>query len=400
MPKESGNRLKDLQGAGQLTVDAIVGITDIVESMHHTIASVGGILGQAGQTRINGITGMIYQSVRTITELVGKGLDIPLHQLGSLMEANASSPGREAVLSALNGVLGDYLEERNNPLVISMRFRQKGKSLSAEELSCIIQQSKGKVVILVHGLCMNDLQWNREGHDHGAALSQDLGITPLYLHYNTGRHTSENGKEFADLLEAFLSSSSHPIELCIIAHSMGGLVSRSACHYAKLSGHLWPKHLKKMVFLGTPHHGAPLEKGGNWLENILKISPYSRPFSRLGKIRSAGVLDLRYGNVVDEDWEGQNPHALSGDHRTPVPLPEEISCYAFAGTISKQAGKLGDGMIGDGLVTVNSALGRHQNPQLQLLFPEKHQWVGREINHMELLNHPEVYEVLKQRLAV
>ena len=398
-PKESSNRSKDFQGTGKIAVDAIAGITDVVESMHQTITSIGGIVGQSGQTRTKGITGMIYQTVRTVTGLVGKGLDVSLNQLGPLMEASESSPGREAVISALNGVLGDYLVESNNPLAISMRFRRDGKLLINEERSDIIQQSKGKLAILVHGLCMNDLQWNREGYDHGVTLSKDLGITPIYLHYNTGRHISENGREFANLLEAFLSSSPQPIELCIVAHSMGGLVSRSACHYAKLSGHTSLKQLKKMVFLGTPHHGVPLEKGGNWLENILKISPYSMPFSRLGKIRSAGVLDLRYGNVVDEDWKGLNPNVLSGDQRTPVPLPEEVLCYAFAGTISKEVSKLGDVLIGDGLVTVNSALGHHKNPQLQLSFPENHQWVGREINHMDLLNNPEVYEVLNQWLA-
>jgi len=399
MPKESSNRSKDYQGAGQLTVDAILGITDIVESMHHTITSIGGIIGQPGQTRTKGITGMIYKTVRTVTALAGKGLDVSLNHLGSLMEASESSPGREAVLSALNGVLGDYLIGSENPLTISMCFRREGIPLREEELSEIILQSNGKVVILIHGLCMNDLQWNRDGHDHGAALSCDLGITPIYLHYNTGRHISENGKEFANLLETFLTSSPQPIELFIVAHSMGGLVSRSACHYAKLSGHTWLKQLKKMVLLGTPHHGAPLEKGGNWLENILKISRYSLPFARLGKIRSAGILDLRYGNVVDEDWKGLNPHELSGDQRTPVPLPEEVLCYAFAGTISKEVSKLGDDLIGDGLVTVNSALGRHKNPQLQLVFPESHQRVEREINHLDLLNKLEVYEVLNQWLA-
>ena len=399
MSKKSCNRSKDIQGAGKLTVDAIIGITDIVEAMHHTIVSFGGIMGEPDQTRTKGITGMVYKSIRTITEMVGKGLDIPLNQLGSLIEESETSPGREAVLSALNGVLGDYLAARDNPLRISMRFRREGKPLSEEELSEIIGQSHGKVIIMVHGSCMNDLQWNREGHDHGASLFRDLGITPIYLHYNTGLHTSENGRKFTDLLEVLLDQSPQPIELCIVAHSMGGLVSRSAYHYGKLSDHTWLKHLKKFVFLGTPHHGALLEKGGNWIDNLLEISPYSTPFARLGKIRSSGVTDLRYGNVVDEDWKGQDRFKMSEAPRTPVPLPEGVLCYVIAGTTCKEASKLGDDLIGDGLVTVNSALGRHQNPQLQLWFPESHQWVGREMNHLDLLNHPEVYETLKKWLA-
>jgi len=399
MSKESSNRSKDIQGAGKLTVDAIIGITDIVESMHHTIISLGGKLGESDQPRTKGITGIVYNNIRNITEMIGKGLDVSLNQLSSMMEESESSPGREAVLSALNGVLGDYLMARDNPLSISMRFRREGKPLSDEELAEIIQQSKGRLAIMVHGSSMNDLQWNREGHDHGAALSRDLGITSIYLHYNTGLHTSENGKTFSNLLEAFMAQSSQPIELFIVAHSMGGLVSRSACHYGELFGHTWLKKLKKLVFLGTPHHGALLERGGNWIDNLLEINPYSAPFARLGKIRSRGVTDLRYGNVVDEDWKGQNRFKMSKDSRTPVPLPEGVLCYAIAGTTGKEASKVGDELIGDGLVTVNSALGRHLNPQLQLLFPETHQWVGREMNHFEMLNHPEAYETLKKWLT-
>ena len=399
MSKQSSNRPKDLQGAGKLTVDAIVGITDIVESLHHTINSLGGIIGEPDQSRTKGITGFVYHNIRTITGMVGKGVDVSLNRLSSMMEASESSLGREAVLSALNGVLGDYLTDRDNPLSISMRFRREGKPLSDEELAEIIRQSKGRLAIMVHGSSMSDLQWNREGHDHGAALARDLGIIPIYLHYNTGLHTSENGKTLANLLEAFLAQSSQPIELFIVAYSMGGLVSRSACHYGERFGHTWLKKLKKLVFLGTPHHGALLEKGGNWIDTLLEISPYSAPFARLAKIRSSGLTDLRYGNVVDEDWKGKDRFKMEQDSRTPVPLPEGVLCYAMAGTTGKKAGKIGDELIGDGLVTVNSALGRHRNPQFQLLFPETHQWIGREMNHFELLNHPEAYDTLKEWLT-
>ena len=87
-------------------------------------------------------------------------------------------------------------------------------------------------------------------------------------------------------------------ELVIIGHSMGGLVARSACHYGALARHEWMRHLDKLVFVGTPHHGAPLERGGNWVDLLLGASRYSAPLARLGKIRSAGITDLRFGNVV------------------------------------------------------------------------------------------------------
>ncbi len=399
MPKKP-NPSSDLRGAVRITIDAIKGVTDLVEAMHHTIASLGGLLSKPGQKRTRGITGLVYRSIRTVTGWVGGGLDAFLDKLTLIIEDKESSPGREAMLAAVNGVLGDYLADKENPLTISMQLRKNGRVISVEKqtLSELVQQSNGKIILMVHGSCMNDLQWNRQGHDHGAMLASDFGYLSVYLHYNSGRHISENGREFAHLLESFIKKCPQPIELMIIAHSMGGLVSRSACFYAKQTGHSWLSQLQKIIFLGTPHHGAPLEKGGNWIDNILEISPYSKPFSRMGKIRSAGITDLRYGNIVDEDWKGQDRFKLSKDPRIPVHLPNDVACYAIAATTGKESSKVGDALIGDGLVPLNSALGRHKNPDLNLLFPENQQWIGRNMNHLDLLNHPDVYEIITQWL--
>lgn len=390
----------DIRGAGNLAIDAITGITDLVEAMHHTIASLGGILGGANQNRATGITGMVYRNIRTVSGLARDGIDLLLKQFSSLLGEKCSSPEREVVLAALNGVLGDHLAARNNPLTIPMQFRLNGVPLAMgdQTFNQAVQQSGGKIALMVHGSCMNDLQWNRQGHDHGAALARDLGYLPVYLHYNTGLHISQNGREFAGLIEVFIDQLPQPIELLIIAHSMGGLVSRSACHYGKVAGHSWLNHLLKIVFLGTPHHGAPLERAGNWIDIILEISPYSAPFSRLGKIRSAGVTDLRYGNILDEDWKERDRFQCSGDHRIAVPLPDGLQCYTIAATTGKKMSILGDQLIGDGLVTLNSALGRHKNADLNLLFPKTHQWIARDMNHMDLLNQPEVYETIKRWL--
>ena len=336
-------------------------------------------------------------NIRTVTGWVGISIDVMLDRVGAMLRENDDppSPGREAILSALNGVLGDHLVARHNPLAIPMQFRHDGKPLNEQALLETILQSNGRLAIMMHGSCMNDLQWNRQGHDHGASLARDLGFMPLYVHYNTGLHISLNGRKFSDLLETLIDRSPVPLTLFIIAHSMGGLVSRSACHYGKTSGHTWVNHLRKLVFLGTPHHGSPLEKGGNRIDKILEISPYSAPFSALGKIRSRGITDLRYGNVVDDDWKGRDRFDAGGDQRIPVPLPKSVQCYAIAATLRKNSNKLGDHLMGDGLVPLNSALGRHRKARFNLLFPEAHQWVGRNMSHLDLLNHPEVYETMK-----
>lgn len=141
-----------------------------------------------------------------------------------------------------------------------------------------------------------------------------------------------------------------------------------------------------------------MEQGGNRIDNFLEISPYSKPFSRLGKIRSAGITDLRYGTLLDEDWMGRDRFEASDDRRTPVPLPAGVLCYTIAATIGKESSKLGDGLIGDGLVPLNSALGCHKNPDLTLLFPETHQWIARNMKHLDLLNHPDIYKTIKKWL--
>jgi hypothetical protein len=370
-------RASDLRGLNRLAIDATVGATDVVEAMHHNIARVPG-------------AGLVYRSIRGITRLAGSGIDAAFAPFTRLGEGS-SSPRREALLAALNGVLGDHLAATGNPLAIPMQFRHGGEPLAPS--------SGRRLLVLAHGLCMNDLQWSWKGHDHGAALARDFDLTPIYLHYNSGLHVSTNGRAFAGLIEDLVEKWPVPVEeLVILAHSMGGLVTRSACHYGRAAGHSWLRHLKKAVFLGTPHHGSALERGGNRVDSILGVSRYTAPLSRLGKVRSAGITDLRHGNLLDEDWEGQDRFEKPEDLRQPVPLPEGVQCYAMAAAASG-AGDLRSRLFGDGLVPVESALGRHEEARRTLAFPESRQWIAPGMTHFDLLNRPEAYEKIREWLA-
>jgi pimeloyl-ACP methyl ester carboxylesterase len=399
MTTTARNHVQDLRGATRLAVEATKGVTDLVEALHHQIAGGPSLLGRPLEVPVRAIGGLAYGSVRRVTKLVGAGIDLALAHLAPFLGESAPGPQREAVLSALNGVLGDYLHATGNPLAIQMRLRRRGQplALERESLRAALPGATGKLLVLVHGSSMSDLRWSRQGHDHGAALERDLGYTPLYLHYNSGLHVSTNGRMFAGLLESLLGQWPAPVdELAILAHSMGGLVARSACHVASVAGHRWRPKLGKLVFLGTPHHGAPFERAGNWVDLGLGISPYSAPFTRLGKIRSAGVTDMRYGNLRDEDWEGRDRFEHGPDRRRPLPLPEGVECFAAAATTARaEGGKL----CGDGLVPIDSALGRHPKPEMTLAFPPANLWVGLGMNHVELLSRPEVYQVLRGWLA-
>lgn len=390
---------EDLRGAAKLAIEGTKGVTRVVEDMHRTIASGPRILGRPLAMPVRAIMGLVYGPIRGITDLVGGGIDLVLSQVAPLLGEGTPGPERDALVAALNGVLGDYLEETKNPLAIQMELRSEGRALSLESgaLRDAIPHANGKLLVLVHGSSMNDRQWNRLGHDHGAALAKDLGYTPVYLRYNTGLHVSTNGRAFSALLEDLVASWPVPVEeLTLLGHSMGGLVSRSACHIAEVENLSWRTKLRRLVFLGTPHHGSPLERGGNWVDVLLDLSAYSAPLARLGQIRSAGVTDLRFGNVRDEDWQGRGRFALSPDTRTALALPKDVACYTIAGTT---AHPMAEKLLGDGLVPRDSALGRNERPDLTLAFPEENQWIAADTGHLDLLNRQSVYDKLRAWLA-
>ena len=434
MSRRTPVKSSDLRGAVRLAADATAGLTDLVEAMHERIARMPGLGKPSPDGRTGGITGLVYKSVRGVTRVVGGSVDGLLGLLAPALSADAPGSGggagpggetsakpsdgssaqphaeREAIVAALNGVLGDHLAATHNPLAISMSLRRAGHALNlnAAALDAGLPGASHSVVVLVHGLCMSDLQWLRKGHDHGAALARDLGFTPVYLHYNSGLHISLNGRELARQLELLLEQWPRPVKrLVLLCHSMGGLLARSALYHAAQAGQRWPSRLDDLIFLGTPHRGAPLERAGHWVDILLGAAPYAAPFARLGRLRSAGITDLRHGSLVDEDWtDVAAPASAAKPRANPtrpkpyhIPLPAWVRCFAAAASIGQRSGDVKDRLLGDGLVPLDSALGRHDDPARALDFPAERQWVGYGMNHMELLHRAEVYEQLLRWLA-
>ena len=390
----TSRKADELRGLGRLAIDGVHGVTDVVEAMHAAITHLPAFIGRPAPTTTTGLTGLVYRSVRGVTRLVGTGVDRSLGGMAPLLRDGGTSPQREAVRAAVNGVLGDHLESSANPLAIPMQFRQHGQPLplTPRALSARLPHATGKLLVLVHGLCMNDLQWKYAGHDHGQALQEELGFTPVYLHYNSGRRISHNGREMAAMLEDLVRAYPVPVqEITLLCHSMGGLVARAALDQALANMHAWPALPTRILFLGTPHHGAPLERAGSWADMLIGISPYSAPLVRVGKIRSAGIQDLRHGNLRDADWQDRNGDGRA-DGRTPMPLPASVLAYAMA-VSTQEAGQGGDihSIRGDGLVPVASALGVHADRAFDLRIPGLRRWVGHDLNHLELLGSHAVY---------
>jgi pimeloyl-ACP methyl ester carboxylesterase len=370
-----------------MALEGTEALAEVVEKMHRTIQMRAGPLGVADADRTRGITGFVYRCVRGGIRLAGRAIDASLAPVIASLPEGESSPLRDAYRSAANGVYGDYLVRTGNPLAIDMGLRYRGRWVDPRDPASVFEQHggvtpAGKLLVLVHGSCMNDRHWNRDGHDHGAALAGDLGYLPLYLRYNSGLSIASNGRLLAELLETLIGNCTTPVEeIAIIGHSMGGLVARSACHHGRAAGHAWPQVLRKLVFLGTPHHGSPLERGGHGLDRVMELSPYSMPITRLSKARSAGITDLRHGVIsAGEDV---------------VPLPAGVKCFAAAAVRAAKRSVLSDRLIGDGLVPLDSALGRHRDATRTLAIPKHRQWVGYKMGHRELLSHPDVYAQLR-----
>lgn len=385
--------IADLRGASRLAVDLTVLVTDAVETMHHTIARRPGILGHAVPGPARGITGFVYRSVRGVTRVVGGAIDAVLRPLEPLVAEVPTGPARDAVVSALNGVLGDRLEASANPLAIAMQLRVGGAPLPLDRstLARMLPQARERVVIMVHGLCMNDTMWKRREHDHGQRLAHDLRADAVYLRYNTGRHIHANGTELATLLERMVEAWPVPLrEIVLVGHSMGGLVIRSACTAAEAGGHAWLRRVRALVFLGTPHLGAPLERGGHRLDLLFGASPYTVAFARLGRLRSAGITDLRHGAVV--------AHDAGADGRTQRALPRDVPAFAIAGTLAKSVPANGRMPRGDGLVPVASALGVHDDPARALHIDPARQCIAFGTGHLDLLSSALVYDHMRSWL--
>jgi pimeloyl-ACP methyl ester carboxylesterase len=218
----------------------------------------------------------------------------------------------------------------------------------------------------------------------------------LYVRYNSGRHISENGHELALLLERVVTSWPLPVtEITLIGHSMGGLVARSACHYAASSD--WPSRVRHVFTLGSPHKGAPLEQLACAASDRLGALPETRAMQATLNLRSAGIKDLCHGFLCDEDWFGCDTKSFLRATARQIPFLRGANHYFVAATVSRDPDAPAGRLVGDLLVLHASAWGRGRDERLT--FPIDHYWHVGPAHHMSLLNHPAVYEQVRKWLS-
>ncbi len=374
--------VRDLRGGVQLALDTVQGAIGRAEQLHERIADVTPpVRGVHVGRPHSGWWPVLYRSLRGTADLVGGGVDLALASVQASLQDPSHERGpreqlrtREAAIAALNALAGDHLYRTSNPLAITTRIRQGG----------VLPQAR--VVLFVHDLGFDGLQWRQRTHDHGDSLAATLGCTPLYAGYNSGRHVWSVARELATELESLLAKWPVPLaSIALVGHGLGGLVVRSAVHQATRSGLGWPAHLRHVVFLGTPFDGAASQRVLDpLLLGSLRAQAMLLPFAQAGGPRSEGVQDFLAGHWLDPELTAGQAAALAD------PLPAGVKAFAVAGAV-------GDGTT-DGVVPVASALARGP-AALPMTFEPARTFTATGVDHAGLLRSEAVLQAMRRWLS-
>ncbi|MGH8860224.1 MAG: esterase/lipase family protein, partial [Jatrophihabitantaceae bacterium] len=386
-------------------------VAEVARDVHRAIA--GRIFGLAGplarpvQLMHDAIAATAYAAgglaARTVPAVVGA---VAAETGKAGVDAYGDTPRGHFALSALNGFWGDRLAEQRAALapVLSVRTHDGRLRRLPGNVAHDATDATGRLVIFLHGLCENDRFWwygaQRSWGDpsvtYGSQLRTERGWTPLYVHYNTGLHVSENGRLLAGYLETLVDRWPVPVtEIALVGHSMGGLVARSASHLAADRDLVWVTALRHIVGLGTPHLGAPLERWVNAGTHALARLPETRPFASWLNRRSVGIKDLRHGAVGEQDWFDIDPDDRA-DHVTAATLLPGVAYSMVSATLSRRP----DGRLAhDLLVEHISAHGTGRpNATRRIEFAVDRLFHVGGRTHFHLLDNRDVYERLRSWL--
>jgi pimeloyl-ACP methyl ester carboxylesterase len=401
-------RRADAFAVGELGGEALAAGGALVQEMHEGIAGRPfGLLGPAAApVRVvhDGIAKLVYRGVRGGLRAAGlAGGAVAAARATGEGPALVSTPRGALALGALNGLYGDRLTARRDALAVEMGVRRAGADVPAtpEGLAAAFPDATSRIVVFVHGLMGDDDCWRLfplrgrtpGRRTYGERLQEELSFTPVHVRYNTGLRISANGRALAALLDEVAGAWPTAVEeVVLIGHSMGGLVARSACHYGEADGRGWTDAVRHVFSLGSPHLGADAEKGLNALGHALGRLPETRALATAINARSVGIKDLRYGSCAEDDWRDHDPDEFLRDRCTEVPFLPDAGYYFIGATLA--AGPVGE-LIGDLLVRMPSASGRGSGRGRRIPFEvdNGHELSG--VHHMELLNHPAVYEQIR-----
>jgi pimeloyl-ACP methyl ester carboxylesterase len=404
----------EVRALSALAFDELRSFPGAIRDMHLGIAERAfrgvGPAGHPVKLIHDALSSRAYGAIGAGASMLGKATDSAMERGGVGEQTSLSTTQKGSFgLAVLSGLIGDRLERDGSALHQPTSARMHGERIGLDEstLRDAFPQATGRLAVFIHGLTGDEFCWswgqnaatNPGAEDaYGSRLVTDLGYTPVYLRYNSGLHISENGRTVAALLDELVEA--WPVEvqqIALVGHSMGGLVARSSAHQADESDQRWVRHVRHVVSLGTPHMGAPLERGAHWAAVTLDKLPETRMLSSFLKKRSAGIRDLRHGSLVDEDWRDRDPEALRAVACQEVPLLLGATHYFVSASVTRDPEHPLGRLLGDILVLVPSASGKSKTRRIPFRDEHGHHIGGT--HHLALLNHPEVYERLHSWLA-
>jgi hypothetical protein len=407
----------EVRALGTVAGRAATGLTRGIEQLHGAVATRAwrrsGPFGAPSKLAHDAIAAGVYGCVRAGLSAGAAAAGTVAGRVGEATGWPRPSETRTggAALGVLNGLVGDRLHETGSSIGVTMAVRRSGRIVepTPAALRGAFPAATGHVAVFVHGLIETERAWrwggahpDRPGVTYGSCLAADLGVTPVYLRYNTGRRVADNGRLLDELLDALVAAWPVPVErLALIGHSMGGLVIRSAGRRGEARTAPWVGLARHAVYLGTPHRGAPLARGGHRLGEVLDRLPETRPLASALRGLSAGIDDLRHGSLVDPDVAAEEgPDAWWAE----VPLLAGCRHHAVSATVARRPGTPLDEIVGDLLVQVSSASGgdrRGARPDdgARVAFLVDDGLSVRGAHHLSLLNHPKVYERIRRWLS-
>ncbi len=358
---------------------AACGIEGLVEATHDAVVdeayeAAGAVFGEA------------VRPIRTAHDIVARHTFFWVRNglraatwAGGVAAQRAAGEGRisgfdgvraQLALGVLNGATGDRLTDEASVLARGMTLREDGRDvpLTTQGLEEAYGAGRGRVVVFVHGLVETEhawryrsaQRWGEPGLSYATRLAEESDWQPVLLRYNTGRRIGDNAAALDALLTDLVEAWPAPLrEVAIVGHSMGGLVGLSALAQGDPR---WTRLVRTVVTLGSPVDGAPLERFAEALSRRAERRGSWRWLSGLIGIRSAGVRDLH--DALDHPG-----------------LPPWVKDYVVLGSIAP-GGWPSASRLGDGLVPI--PLGLADNTV-----------VLSGLHHLDLLNHPRVYERLR-----
>jgi len=393
----------ELRALTALGFDELRQATGGLGSIHQAVAgrvfrAVGPVAALASPVH-EGITRGVYAGLGLGTRALGMAAQAAVGRRDGPMLS--TTPRGSAVIAAVTGLRGDALEADGSPLCQPMAVRVNGQpvALDRDALREAFPEATPRIVVFLHGLMETEFSWGLGSKEtYGERLAREVGCTPVYVRFNSGRHISDNGRSLSELMKELVAAwPGGAEEIALVGHSMGGLVTRSACCHASQDDADWVGLVRNSVSLGSPHMGAPLEQAVHVLSAGLATLPETRPFANFLRRRSGGIRDLRQGSLVDQDWRGRDPDALRAAACAEVPLLEGATHCFVSATITRSGRHPLGRLLGDTLVLVPSASGRSRTRRIP--FDEEYGMHVGGATHFALLNHPAVYERLRDWLA-